>query len=74
MKCCDFTQKKSTKIPEGTLRFRPAGGDTMSQTRTALSQSLALQGRLSWSGKLGSVEAIFPCTRKRTKLINAVKM
>ena len=31
-----FIKSYRSGLPEGTLRFRPAGGDTMAQTRTAL--------------------------------------
>ena len=40
-----FIKSYRSGLPEGTLRFRPAGGDTMSQTRTALSQLITWEGQ-----------------------------
>lgn len=40
-----FIKSFRSGLPEGTLRFRPAGGDTMAQTRTAMSQLITWEGQ-----------------------------
>ncbi|CAJ1353935.1 unnamed protein product [Effrenium voratum] len=40
-----FIKSNRTGLPEGTLLFRPSGGDTMAQTRTALSQLITWEGQ-----------------------------
>jgi len=40
-----FVKSFRTGLPEGTLLFRPAGGDTMSQTREAVSQLITWHGQ-----------------------------
>ncbi|CAK9007421.1 unnamed protein product [Durusdinium trenchii] len=40
-----FIKSFRAGLPDGTLRFRPCGGDTMAQTRTALSQLITWEGQ-----------------------------
>ncbi|CAE7288984.1 unnamed protein product, partial [Symbiodinium pilosum] len=40
-----FIKEFRDGLPKGTLLFRPSGGDTMMQTRTAISQLITWEGQ-----------------------------